>query len=235
MRIWRTIVAFVCFFGRVFGRRDACKYKIGQRMEENEMEKRILSSAKELFLKHGFDGVSTTQIAKKAGCNQALVHYYYRTKQRLLERILQEETATVFDSFSIIPHDDSPFVEKISKMVDAHFSFLENNPGIPMFLFGEMRSNPWIFHNFQSIFKERADCLLTELQKEIDKEVACGKIKAVEAFDLMFDIISFDVFSFMAKPFADIWEFSEEQKRNFLVKRKQHIKQILLSALSPKE
>ncbi len=45
-------------------------------MEENEMEKRILSSAKELFLKHGFDAVSTTQIAKKAGCNQALVHYY---------------------------------------------------------------------------------------------------------------------------------------------------------------
>lgn len=202
-------------------------------MEENEMEKRILSSAKELFLKHGFDAVLTTQIARNAGCNQALVHYYYRTKQRLLERILQEETATVFEFFSAMPHDDTPFEEKIAKMIDIHFSFLENNPAIPMFLFGEMRNNPWIFKNFQVFLKEKTSCILDELQKEIDKESASGKTKAMDAFDLMLDIISLDAFAFMAKPFTDIWEFSEEQKKDFLARRKQHIKQILLAALMP--
>ena len=199
------------------------------------MEKRILSSAKELFLKHGFDAVSTTRIAGHAGCNQALVHYYYRTKQRLLERILQEETATVFEFFSAIPHDDIPFEEKIVKMIDIHFSFLENNPAIPIFLFGEMRNNPWIFKNFQVFLKEKASCILDELQKEIDKESASGRIKAMDAFDLMLDIISLDAFAFMAKPFTDIWEFSEEQKKDFLTRRKQHIKQILLAALMPEE
>ncbi len=204
-------------------------------MEENEMEKRILSSAKELFLKHGFDAVSTTQIAKKAGCNQALVHYYYRTKQRLLERILQEETETVFRFFASIPHDNSPLEEKIAKMIDIHFSFLENNPAIPMFLFGEMRNNPWIFKNFQTLVKENAYSILNELQKEIDKGATSGKIKAMDAFDLMLDIISLNAFAFMARPFTDIWEFSEEQKKDFLVRRKQHIKQVLISALVPKE
>ncbi|MBQ1851529.1 MAG: helix-turn-helix transcriptional regulator, partial [Paludibacteraceae bacterium] len=40
------------------------------------LEQVILDAATELFLERGFDSTSTTDIAKKAGCNQALVHYY---------------------------------------------------------------------------------------------------------------------------------------------------------------
>ena len=34
-------------------------------------------------MEKGFDAVSTTDIARKVGCNQALVHYYFRTKDNL--------------------------------------------------------------------------------------------------------------------------------------------------------
>lgn len=146
-------------------------------MEENEMEKRILSSAKELFLKHGFDAVSTTQIARNAGCNQALVHYYYRTKQRLLERILQEETATVFEFFSAMPHDDTPFEEKIAKMIDIHFSFLENNPAIPMFLFGEMRNIRGYSKTFRSFSKKRRVASWMNCRKRLTKNPLRAKRK----------------------------------------------------------
>ena len=43
-------------------------------------EKAILKVAEKMFLEKGFAMVSTTDIANKVGCNQALVHYYYRTK-----------------------------------------------------------------------------------------------------------------------------------------------------------
>ena len=51
--------------------------------KDNNMEQQILQCAEELFLEKGFSLVSTTDIAKKAGCNQALVHYYFRTKENL--------------------------------------------------------------------------------------------------------------------------------------------------------
>ena len=44
-------------------------------MEKNKnIEKRILWVAERLFLEKGFNGTSTTEIAKAVGCNQALIH-----------------------------------------------------------------------------------------------------------------------------------------------------------------
>ena len=50
-------------------------------------EQQILASAEKLFLQKGFSATSTTDIARDAGCNQALVYYYFRTKGNLLNRI----------------------------------------------------------------------------------------------------------------------------------------------------
>ncbi|MBP6661652.1 MAG: helix-turn-helix transcriptional regulator, partial [Paludibacter sp.] len=47
---------------------------------ESSLEESILETAERLFLEKGFALTSTTEIAKAVGCNQALVHYYFRTK-----------------------------------------------------------------------------------------------------------------------------------------------------------
>ena len=57
------------------------------RIKSEEMENKILEAAQELFLEKGYMATSTVDIAKKVGCNQALVHYYFRTKQNLFKQI----------------------------------------------------------------------------------------------------------------------------------------------------
>lgn len=44
------------------------------------MQQKIMEAAQTLFLEKGYMATSTVDIAKKVGCNQALVHYYFRTK-----------------------------------------------------------------------------------------------------------------------------------------------------------
>lgn len=44
---------------------------------------RILLTALEEFATRGFDGVSTTEIAKAAGVTQPLIHYHFKTKDAL--------------------------------------------------------------------------------------------------------------------------------------------------------
>ena len=51
--------------------------------ENLTMEEVILETAERLFLEKGFALTSTTEIAKAVGCNQALIHYYFRTKDNL--------------------------------------------------------------------------------------------------------------------------------------------------------
>jgi AcrR family transcriptional regulator len=91
---------------------------------KQNMEKTILEAAEKLFLEKGFAMVSTTQIAKVAGCNQALVHYYFRTKDRLFEAIFAEKLKTFF-SVIFQPQDESlTFEEKLKKYIGAHFDIL---------------------------------------------------------------------------------------------------------------
>ena len=79
------------------------------------MEQTILESATELFLKKGFKATFTTEIAKEAGCNQALVHYYFRTKDRLFEAIFQEMVKFFVGALHDIGKEEPPFMEKLEK------------------------------------------------------------------------------------------------------------------------
>ena len=54
----------------------------------------ISKAAEKLFLEKGFASTSTTEIAKEAGCNQALVHYYYRKKDLLFTAIFEKKMKT---------------------------------------------------------------------------------------------------------------------------------------------
>ncbi|PKL40502.1 MAG: hypothetical protein CVV44_02545 [Spirochaetae bacterium HGW-Spirochaetae-1] len=53
-----------------------------------ETKERILQAAKEEFSDKGFDGARMGAIAKRASANQALLHYYFDTKEKLYEEVL---------------------------------------------------------------------------------------------------------------------------------------------------
>lgn len=191
--------------------------------QRNSMEDKILACAKELFLKNGYDGTSTTQIAKLAGCNQALIHYYFRSKEKLLETIINQNSDIIFNCFSTIP-EGCNLKEKICHIIDIHFEFLENNPEFPLFLLQEMKNNHKFFDNFRGVVVSRLGNMLQELQQEIDSEAENRIVKDIKSEDLLLDILSLDVFSFLISFPMVLLNKNEQLKDEFLKKRKEHIK-----------
>lgn len=57
--------------------------------EQSETKDRILLSAKQEFSEKGFDGARMSAIARRANINQALIHYYFKSKENLYEQVLQ--------------------------------------------------------------------------------------------------------------------------------------------------
>jgi len=47
----------------------------------------ILDAAEDLFSKHGFYGVTIREVAREAGVDTALVHYYFATKRGLFDAV----------------------------------------------------------------------------------------------------------------------------------------------------
>jgi len=88
-------------------------------------EEKILSSARENFLLYGYYGTTIEKIAREAGVSKAIIHYYFRTKNKLYSEIIDMIT----DSILNYSNYEYP---------DAHLTW---------FLVSELRNNRTMFLN----------------------------------------------------------------------------------------
>lgn len=55
----------------------------------HERHDEILAAARELFLKHGIDSVSTRQIAARVGISQTSLYVYFKNKEEMLDKLVE--------------------------------------------------------------------------------------------------------------------------------------------------
>lgn len=191
--------------------------------QDKDTEALILQAAEHEFLSKGFIGARTTSIAEAAGVTHAMFHYYFRTKEKLFERIISGKIMllkeAVTDSFTDI---NVPLSEILRNVVSNHLEFIAANPDLPRFLVGEIFSNPERAESFLDSLRGIAPRFLSVLQKKIDEEAANGLCRKVDAKMLMLDIVSLNVFPYMAAPavnaalgdcMADADAFLERRKK----------------------
>ena len=199
-------------------------------MQKNNMEEQILLVAKELFMQFGYEGVSTTQVAKAVGCNQALVHYYYRTKQNLFKIICQQEIQKMLKILADIPKEDISFEDFIEKIIEAQIGFLKNNPDAPFFIIGELRHNSEVLKMMRELFSEFGKEIVGKIRLFVQMKQSKGELNDVSVEDLLIDIVSLDVMSFVGQVlFTQILEMDSQTQEVFLERRKTHIKKLILS------
>ena len=161
-------------------------------------EQLILEVAEKLFIKKGYTGTKTTEIADNAKVNHALLHYYYRTKENLFIQIFEQKASQLLGCFTITFDNDSSFFEKLKKGIETHFDFLSKNPNLPLFILREIVADKnrkvFILKNLLPVGNEMYQKFKTVIRKEINK----GLIRPVKTMDLLLNIISLNVFAFVA-------------------------------------
>ena len=67
-------------------------------MSENDKltEEKIFEAATDVFVEKGMDGARMQDIADKAGINKALLHYYFRTKDKLFNAVFEMIAKKIF-------------------------------------------------------------------------------------------------------------------------------------------
>lgn len=201
--------------------------------DEENMEERILQKAEELFLARGYSAVSTTEIARAVGCNQALVHYYYRTKEKLFNAIF-ESKFNIFSSALLPSLEDKtlPFIERIQALVYQHFDLLSEHPLIPLFVLNELSMNKDRREMFLEQFKVLSTYLYTDLQQELEEEIAKGTIAEIRAIDLMLNIIHLNISVFITLPMAgEIYKYHTKMD-DYLAVRKQENAALIIGRLT---
>lgn len=201
-------------------------------VKETDNEKLILEAAEAEFLEKGYGKSRTTEIAKRAGLNHAMLHYYFRTKENLFEVVFRKKAELMSEIILFRLKQDLPFLEKIKKGIEDHFDFIATNDKLPNFIFSEIRSDESLRNLFIGIVKERAVLLVENLKKEMEAEAKKGVISYMEPYDLLLSILSLNAFVFMSAPIiSGITNMKGEQFTMFLEHRKQLNVEIILNQL----
>jgi hypothetical protein len=143
--------------------------------------------------------------------------------QKILE--IQKELLKTYD-------EKDSFEKKIEKMIDIHFDFLCKDGRLPLFVINEINSNSEIAKTIKDVFNDTISPFLLSIQKDLDSEIKAGKIRDISAFNLLLNIVSMDVFIFIAEPvMKNILLYSEQEMQEVFIDRKQEIKKAILLSL----
>jgi len=198
-------------------------------------EQIILEVAEKLFIDKGFAGTKTMEIADIAGVNHALLHYYYRSKENLFNRIFEQKASQMLENFSLIFDNNSTFFEKVKEGIVAHFEFLSKNPKLPIFIMREIIADKsrkeFVLNNIFPVGKD----ILKKFNYAVRKEIENGLIRPVKTIDLLLNIVSLNVFSFItAQIFFDTENEADcEKLRIFLDERKNNNVELIINSLKP--
>ena len=202
-------------------------------MKKN-LEQQILAVAEELFIANGFDGTSTTMIAQKVGCNQALIHYYFRTKENLFQQIFVRKFEATITHLLEPLTSELPFNEKIANCINIYFDLLQNNRQLPSCIIHELVFNPQRREFIRNLLIKNPirQNVYYRFSETIKNEIRQGNIRQIEPFDLIFNIISLCLFTFITLPiYTDLLECTPNQVNDYINHRRQEIITQIITSL----
>lgn len=139
--------------------------------KDKQTEDKIFDAATEVFIEKGMDGARMQDIADRAGMNKSLLHYYYRSKDRLFDAVFEMIAMKMLKKFAPVFDANMSFEDKIRFFFREHISFLQKNPRFPAFLLNEINRNPARIKKFISNIDIDSFWMLlvTQHKDELDK------------------------------------------------------------------
>lgn len=167
-------------------------------------EERILEAATKEFLHKGYAGARTTDIAEAAGVTHAMLHYYFRTKENLFDKIIESKIGMLRDIMLDTLGDPSgPLFDKLQSVIESHFDFVAANPDLPRFMINEILNKPERMSLVIDRLQQHVATIRESLQLQIDRYADRGECRRVDAGMLMLDIVTLNIFPFVATPMVN--------------------------------
>jgi AcrR family transcriptional regulator len=207
--------------------------KINLEMLEKEIlntEEKILEAAKEIFVNEGSAGARMQEIADKAGINKSLLHYYFRSKEKLFEKVFSITFSKLIKKILNIFESDEDFFVKLEKFIENYLDILFKNRFIPMFIISELNKKG---NNIAVTILKSSNIDFSIFVNIVQKEIRDGKIKDIDARNLFINILSLCIFPIVARPLIEeiIFEGKKNNYEIFLAQRKDEIFNIIKSTI----
>jgi TetR/AcrR family transcriptional regulator len=201
-----------------------------------ETEEIILSAAMEEFIEKGRHGTKMQHIADRAGVNKALLHYYYRNKEKLYTKIFKIVYKKFYAEFIKLINADRPFLEILQSFIPTYMNLLNKNPKIPLFIMKELSEGGKTIRNVLMNTIEEEISEAKQFESLIQKAIDRGEIVSLDPAQLIATIIGSCLFFFIAEPIFTTLVTTEKQfdREKFIKERQQAIFTTITMGIIPR-
>jgi AcrR family transcriptional regulator len=206
---------------------------------DRETEERILDAAHRIFVRSGTHGARMQEIADEAGVNKALLHYYFRSKERLAEAVFRRAAAGLMPRVLEVLASEASIEEKVERVVELELDYLSANPYLPAYIVGEINQQPERAEQLVSLMirlpaAEVRDRVLGVLRRQLEEGMRAGELRPVAVEEFMINLVSLCVFPFLARPIMGLLlEVDGAGFAGFIEARKRSLPGFFLRGLRP--
>ncbi len=204
---------------------------------DRQTEERILEAAHRVFVRRGTAGARTQEIADEAGVNKALLHYYFRTKEKLAEAVFLRAARLLFPRMLGVLGSELPLRDKLQQAVATELELLAEHPYLPGYILSELQYQPERMKALieaAGVAVERRRAVLEALQRSIDEDVHAGRLRPVAPEQIIVNLMSLIIFPHVAMAVAGaVLGLSAEQQAKVLAWRSAELADFILRGFAP--
>lgn len=146
--------------------------------ETEDMESKIIAAARELFTENGFVETSMSDIAAKVGINRPVLHYYFRTKERMFKAVFGSIVGSLVPKVQdILRREDLTVAERTGLVVDTYYKVFTASPSLPMFMMKELHRDFSFVKgfvltmHFDNYFQNISDYITSQMDKGVLRRI----------------------------------------------------------------
>ena len=206
---------------------------------DDDTEQRILRAARSVFVRRGTAGARMQEIAAEAGVNQALLHYYFRSKDRLAEAVFREAASRLVPAvLRLLGAADIPLEAKVERFVHLYIDTVRQHPYLPGYILAELHHHPervTLLREAMGIDPAQLQAVLRErLGAQLQERAAAGTMRPIAPEQLVVNLLSLAVFPFAGRPLLGVALGLEgDDFERFLDERRRELPGFILAALRP--
>jgi TetR/AcrR family transcriptional regulator len=198
---------------------------------EKETEEKIFIAAQRVFQEKGFSGARMQEIADEAAINKSMLHYYYRSKEKLFLKVFQNSVKRIFPEIMHILGSDQSLRAKVESIVDFYYQTFRQNPFLPAFVVHEMNQNPVRFREFMETLNIQLPVkFIEQIQGEIEK----GRMMPIKPHQFLMNVVGLCMMPFMVRNMVQVlFRLDEKAYWDFLEERRKLIPKLIFSGVQP--
>jgi len=192
-----------------------------------DTEHHIKDTAKHVFFVKGHLNAKMQEIADEAGVNRALLHYYFRNREKLLNTILTEAYDEVAKASTRILESNISFEQKIEEVVSQVIDRMIVYPYMETFIVTELlRKNP---EEITQIERPRNEAVEKKFFEEVRQYIEDHNLPHIKPEHFFVNLMALCSYPSITQPLLKkTFHFNDEQFTTFISERKTVITKLLL-------